>query len=84
MGKTQDAVDRAVASVTKATTVEASATALIAAIIAAARESAGDVTALNAAMDAFEVKTTELGDAVVANTPAEEPPAEPPAEPPVV
>lgn len=70
MGKTQDAVDRATTAVTKATTVEASATALIAAIIASARENAGDATALNAAMDAFESKTTELSDAVTANTPA--------------
>lgn len=75
MGKNQDAVDRATAAVTKATSVEASATALIASIIAAARENATDPTALNAAMDAFEAKTTELGDAVVANTPAENPPA---------
>jgi len=79
MGKTQDAVDRATAAVTKATTVEESATLLIRAIITAARENAGNVTNLNAAMDAFEAKTTELSDAVVENTPAEEPPPPPAA-----
>lgn len=70
MGKTQDAVDRAVADVTKATTVQASALALIGAIIAAARENAGDVTALNASMDSFEASTQALADGVTANTPA--------------
>lgn len=70
MGKTQDAIDRAVADVAAATTVETSAVALIGAIVASARENAGDVTALNAAMDGFEAQTTALSDAVVANTPA--------------
>lgn len=70
MGKTQDAIDRAVADVNKATTVEQSAVALIGAIVAAARENAGDPAALNAAMDGFEAQTTALSDAVVANTPA--------------
>lgn len=77
MGKTQDAIDRAVADVNKATTVEKSAVTLIGAIIAAARENAGDATALNAAMDGFESQTDELAAAVTANTPAETPP--PPA-----
>lgn len=70
MGKTQDAIDKAVADVTAATTVEQSAVALIGAIVAAARENAGDVSALNAAMDGFEQQTTALSDAVTANTPA--------------
>lgn len=70
MGKTQDAVDRAVTAITNATTVEASAKALIGAIIQSARDNAGNVDALNASMDAFEANTTQLGDAVVANTPA--------------
>jgi hypothetical protein len=71
MGKTQDAIDRAVADVEKATTVEKSAVALIGAIIASARENAGDPSKLNAAMDAFEAQTDELSAAVVANTPAD-------------
>lgn len=70
MGKTQDALDRALADVQKATTVETSAVALIAAIVAAARENAGDPAALNAAMDSFEGATTDLSNAVTANTPA--------------
>jgi hypothetical protein len=70
MGKTQDAIDKAVADVTNATTVQKSAVTLIGAIIASARDNAGDVTALNAAMDGFESQTQELADAVTANTPA--------------
>lgn len=71
MGKTQDAIDKAVADITAATTIENSAVALIGAIVAAARENAGDPAALNAAMDGFEGATTALTDAVTANTPAE-------------
>lgn len=73
MGKTQDAIDKAVADITAATTAEQSAVTLIGAIVAAARENAGDPAALNAAMDSFEGATTALSDAVAANLPAPPP-----------
>jgi hypothetical protein len=73
MGKTQDAIDRAVADVTRATTVEQAATVLLNAVIASARENSGDPAALLAAMDSFEAATDALSSGVVANTPAAPP-----------
>lgn len=78
---TQDVIDRATAAVAAATTVEASATALIAQIISTVRANVDNTDALNAAMDQFEANTKALSAAVVANTPAA-PTATPPASTP--
>lgn len=70
MGKNQDAVDRATAAISKATTVEDGAKILIGSLRQAIKDNATDPAALSAALDAFDAKTTELSDALVENTPA--------------
>lgn len=69
MGAAQDAIDRAVASITAEDTAADSIIALVTSLTQIIRDNSTDPTALLAAADAADAKTAAIVEAVSANTP---------------
>ena len=81
MGRTQDALDRAVEEIGEAKNIQAGAILAMDTLGTIVRENVNDPTALLAALDDFDNAKVDLAAAIVRNTQAaSEPPPPPPTE----